>query len=154
MCDRIGERQFKELLNRIHKDILKPLGFKKDGSNFRLYHPDGLCKIINFQKRSYNYWYECEFTINIGIYYEAGEELTNVKFKERQCWLRGRAAQLSPSYRRDVWWKINALESTDLECIYSELKSLLEGDVMAWFGQFLSKEEAERMYGYKNRFAY
>ena len=41
--------KFDEVSEKIY-EILKPLGYKKDGLNFRLYQEDGLCKIINLQK--------------------------------------------------------------------------------------------------------
>ena len=151
MGDNLVQQQFKELVSRIHKEVLKPLGFRKDGNNFRLCHPDGLCKIINFQRSAFNPWFECRFTINMGIYYEPGEELENAKFKEYHCWIRNRAAKISPQYGWDYWWIISELEKTDMELLYVELKTLLKENVMTWFGQFTSKKETEQKYGYVHR---
>lgn len=43
------ENIFKDIMKSVYAE-LKPLGYKKDGQNFRLFQEDGLCKIINFQR--------------------------------------------------------------------------------------------------------
>lgn len=83
---------FKELLDQIHRELLKPKGWKKQGNNFRLVGGDGLGQIINFQKSRWNTAERCDFFINYGIYIEAGQTLANKVFKEYDCQLRRRAA--------------------------------------------------------------
>lgn len=57
------KNMFNELLSYCYLSVLKPLGWKKEGNNFRQYANDGLCKIINFQKSRWNtsQEYECQF---------------------------------------------------------------------------------------------
>ena len=47
------ENIFKDIMKSVYAE-LKPLGYKKDGQNFRLFQEDGLCKIINFQRDRWN----------------------------------------------------------------------------------------------------
>ena len=63
-----NEEQFKSLLSQLHAEVLKPQGWKKEGQNFRLFLPDGLCRIINFQKSAYNDAQLLSFYLNLGIY--------------------------------------------------------------------------------------
>lgn len=37
---------FKALLKKVHEE-LEPIGYEKEGQNFRLFQEDGLCKIMN-----------------------------------------------------------------------------------------------------------
>ena len=63
------EDKYKELLRRTHEEILKPLGFRKDGQNFRLSTPDGLGKIVHFWrdgKRGVKGKRQC-FAVDIGL---------------------------------------------------------------------------------------
>ena len=153
MGDKVTVQLFKDLLTRLHTDVLKPRGFKKDGSNFRFYRPDGLCWIINFQRSMFCAWFECGFTMNVGVYYEPDVPVKNVKFREQQCWIRTRAAAISPRYEgMDHWWEINELQKTDMDALYEELKCYLECDVLPWLEKFDSKEETEQKYGYKHRY--
>ena len=122
------EKQFSALLSRLHKEVLKPLGFRKEGSNFRRFPGDGLGQIINFQRSSWNDGQECRFTINIGIYAEAGEEIQNMKFKEYECHLRTRTAGISPRCHGDQWWSI--FPGRDMDGLFGELKQLMEEDVL------------------------
>lgn len=57
------KNMFNELLSYCYLSVLKPLGWKKEGNNFRQYDNDGLCKIINFQKSRWNtsQEYDCQF---------------------------------------------------------------------------------------------
>ncbi len=143
---------FKELLSRLHTSVFKPMGYKKDGSNFRLYQPDGLCKIVNFQKSAFNPWFECSFTINVGVYYEDGEVLQNPKFKEHECRHGNRAGCISPRYGKDTWWAISEINETDMDALFEELKQLILMDIFPWFEKYPSKhailEERKKKYGY------
>ncbi len=47
------DKKFNELLRKIY-EILKPLGYRKEASNYRLFSADGLCTIINLQKNKWN----------------------------------------------------------------------------------------------------
>lgn len=63
------ENIFKDIMKSVYAE-LKPLGYKKDGQNFRLFQEDGLCKIINFQRDRWNTKESIAFTMNTGIYFE------------------------------------------------------------------------------------
>ena len=79
--------QFAVLLKQIYS-ILKPLGYKKEGKNFRLFEPDGLGKIICVNR---NRWNTCDrllFSLDIGVYFEKEPIIQNRRFKEIECQLR------------------------------------------------------------------
>ena len=140
------ESMYKKLISRIHREVLKPLGFKKENGNFRLYHPDGLCKLIHFQRSAWNDQDQCRFCINIGIYYETGDTVQNLKFKDYDCQIRNRAACVSPKYAKDYWWCV--FEGRDMEKLYCEITDLLRGDVIPWLEQARSRDEMIAKYGF------
>ena len=83
------EDKYQELLRRAHEEILKPLGFKKDGQNFRQIAPDGLGKIVNFRKDKWNQKdRRLGFLIYTGVYFEPEPAIKNRAFKEYDCQLR------------------------------------------------------------------
>ena len=133
---------FKELLSRLQKELLKKKGFKKNGSNFRQYLPDGTCKIINFQKSLYNSDGECAFTINLGLYFQKDQEKPNLHFKEYECIVRTRVSAISTKYTGDKWWNIT--EITDPDQLYSELCMLMTEDILPWLDQFASRSDVIR----------
>lgn len=109
--------------------LFKPLGFKKDGNNFRLIQNDGLCKIINFQRSLYNTKDNIGFTINLGIYFEKETEIQNKKFKEY-------ASQIRTRLDCD-WWYVNS--ESDIEETYLEIEKFIKNDVFKFFDIFNSK---------------
>lgn len=111
------EQEFKALLKQIHEEILKPLGYRKDGANFRLYGRDGLCRIINFQRNKWNSRDHLEFVINTGSYFEKNVRIERLKFKEYECALRGRVYPENG----DHWWALEA--STDREALLESVRS-------------------------------
>lgn len=129
------EEQFKELLKQIQL-LLKPLGYKKDGSNFRLFQEDGLGKIVNFQKSRYNDKESCSFTINVGIYFEKDSEIDK-KFKEYDCQIRQRSGCIK--HGNDTWWTITP--QTDFEKLCMELETHVVNDVIPYLDNFISKEQ-------------
>lgn len=124
--------KFNELLKRIH-EFLKPLGYKKETLNFRLYQPDGLCKIINFQKSQWNTKEYLEFYINIGIYFEKNDTISNLKFKVFECVIEKRIAS------DNVRWSIN--KNTDINILFESVKNALEESLEDW-RNFNNKENA------------
>lgn len=110
------EARFRALLSRVH-ETLKPLGYGKDGANFRLYGGDGLCRIINFQKNRYNTREHLEFVINYGLYFEKEPEIQNRKFKEYECAERGRTHPDAG----DSWWVLEP--STDQEALLESVRA-------------------------------
>lgn len=105
--------RLKELLMKITQ-ILHPLGYKKDGLNYRYFGDDGLCKIIHFQKNKYNTKHRLEFVINYGIYFEQGRTIKNRRFKEYHCIIRNRISSTGNlSKKEETWWQINAQTNID-----------------------------------------
>lgn len=136
-------KRFDELLSKLHSECFKPAGFKKTGSNFRMYLPNGIFKIVNFQKSMYNADGICSFTVNLGIYFEKNPENPNLKFKEYECAVRARISAVTQRYSSDQWWAIS--EALDDEKLQAELISVITEDVLPWLDRFSSKEETIRM---------
>jgi len=132
---------YRELLSRVYREILKPEGFKKEGGNFRLIYPNGLSKIINFQRSMYNDNQECRFCINVGLYFQEDPQAPNLRFKEYECTVRQRAAILAP-YGRDFWWSI--FEGVDTEELFDEMQFALEEVTLPWLDQFASHQDVIR----------
>lgn len=123
--------KFNELCRKIY-EILKSLGYKKDGLNFRLYEDDGLCKMINIQKSQFNSNESLVFYINIGIYFEKDEAITNQKFKIYDCILdRGIVSDTTK-------WFID--EKTDVNKLFESVKESLE-EIFEIFQEFDSREK-------------
>ena len=127
------EEKYKELLKKIYA-ILKPLGYGKEASDYRLFRPDGLARIVNIQRNKNNTAQSCIFTINIGVYFEKGDVISNRKFKEYDCQIRKRVK----SGENEEWWIIE--NDTDMEDLMESLQNVL-GHIEKWFNNFTSKEE-------------
>ena len=140
--DKTLDAMYRELLSRIHREILKPAGFKKEGGNFRLCHDTGLGKIVNFQRSMYNDQAECKFAINVGLYFQKDVRAPNLRFKEYDCPIRQRAACFSPRYGSDHWWCI--FEDRDMESLYCEVRTILTEDVLPWMTRFESRQDVIR----------
>lgn len=132
------EECFKEMLKRVYEN-LKPLGYKKDGSNFRVIQEDGLAKIINFQKSKWNSKESISFTINVGIYFEKEAKISNTKFKEYNCQIRQRPSCITEKYRKDTWWVITP--GVDLEELYSEICNFVCEEVLRFLAIFEDKSK-------------
>ena len=130
---RLMEEKYKELLKKLYA-ILKPLGYRKEASDYRLFRPDGLAQIVNIQRNKNNTAQCCMFTINIGVYFEKGDVLSNRKFKEYDCQIRKRVK----SEENEEWWIIE--NDTDMESLMESLQTIL-GHIEKWFDNFISKEE-------------
>lgn len=128
------DKKFNELLMELHK-ILKPLGYRKEGANYRLFLSDGLCRIINLQKNRYNSKDKCEFVINIGVYFEKADVIEKRKFKEYDCQIRKRLD------RKEEWWRLDS--ETEIGEILQNLKGTLR-EIDEWFSLFPSKESVIR----------
>ena len=129
------DARFKALLTRF-SSLTKPLGFRKEGQNFRLFQEDGLCRIVNFQKNRYNSAEHLEFIINLGVYFEKGKTVSNGRFKEYECSIRRRISRNVPG--PETWWTIEA--DTDMDALFEELRDALDR-ANAWFQLFPSKME-------------
>ena len=131
-----NEEMFKTLLKRIHKNLLKDKGFKKDNQNFRLIlNNNGMNYgfIVNFQKSAFNDKEELRFTVNLGIIRSYNK--IDEKFKEYDCRIiedRKRLAEIAPKYGYDKWWSITS--DTNMDLIESEMLDLLQNVAFPWFG--------------------
>ena len=124
------ENIFKDIMKSVYAE-LKPLGYKKDGQNFRLFQEDGLCKIINFQRDRWNTKESIAFTMNTGIYFEKDVSIQNKKFKEYECLIRNRLLS-------DKWWHIDA--DADCDAVKEDVVGSLDL-VQEYFNEFKSREE-------------
>ena len=136
------DKQYREFISRVHKEILKPAGFKKENANFRIIYPNGLCKIINFQRSLYNDRTECRFCINVGLYFQENPEQPKTRFMEYECQVRQRAGHLSKRYREDTWWCL--FEGRDMEKLFGEIQQVLSEDVLPWLDRFESRRDVIR----------
>ncbi len=130
-----GEERFRLLLRRTHEALLKPMGFRKDGQNFRLIRNDGRLSrgyIVHFQKSAFNDRTELRFTVNIGKKSCFGT--IDPKFKDYDCFPDGqeRLARIAPQYGFDKWWSITA--ETDMEKLETEILALLRAVGLPWLG--------------------
>ena len=127
--------RFRGILSDIHKELLKPDGWKKDGQNFRLFFdgtPISKGVIINFQKSQWNDASDLRFTINVGKKYAHSSDVIDPKFKEYECDLysRKRPQGLCPKYKSDQWWSLTS--ATDCEQLKNEIKQYLADYAIPW----------------------
>ena len=141
--EKVADRVFKDLLSRLHKEVLKGKGFKKSGSSFRQILPDGTSKIINFQRSAYNSGDACRFTVNVGLYFQKDMEHPELHFKEYDCQIRSRVSGVSKRYAGDHWWVLT--QATDTERLYAELRSLMLEELLPWLDQFQSRRDVIRV---------
>lgn len=128
-------RLFRGILSDIHKELLKPGGWKKDGQNFRLFFdgtPISKGVIINFQKSQWNDASNLRFTINAGKKYAYFPDRIDPKFKEYHCDLcaRKRPQALCPKYKSDQWWSLTS--ATDCAQLKDEIKQYLADYAIPW----------------------
>ena len=142
------EDKYQELLRRAHEEILKPLGFKKDGQNFRRITPDGLGNIVHFWrygKFGIKGKRQC-FAVDIGLYFEAEPALSNRKFTVYDCQLRNVAHNPKPvtvyTYPDPQFWYI--FKRTDVDTLFDSLKQGLR-EALGWFAYFESRQSTINM---------
>lgn len=149
------QEEFAALLKRVHSEMLKPLGYKKEGQNFRLFTPDGLGRIICFSKNRGNSKDYLLFRLDIGVYFEKTPELAEKRFKEYDCQLRqlvnrrdsgtlqkrGLLDLLRPrDFREDCEdkeWLITG--RTDTEALFASVRLGVAWS-LDWFGHFPDRE--------------
>ncbi len=130
------DTQFKALLTRFSA-LTKPLGFRKEGQNFRLFQDGGLCRIVNFQKSQWNHSERLQFFINLGVYFEIDQTAANRRFKEYDCPLRQR---LNPD-EHDLQKQWLILPDTDTDALFEDLRAAWER-AQTWFQLFPTRAEA------------
>ena len=136
------DKTYRELLANLHREILKPAGFKKENSNFRIIQPNGTCKILNFQRSMWNDGTECKLCINVGLYFQKDPQNPNLRFREYECQVRQRAGFLSLRYRDDLWWCL--FEGRDMESLYADIRRVLTEDVLPWLDRFDTRQDVIR----------
>lgn len=136
------EERYRALLTKVYA-LLMPLGWRKAGGSFRLLQPDGLGKILQFQRDRYNTRESCRFTVNAGIYLEPNVPLVDRHFPECACQFRTRPACISSRYGRDTWWTLDA--STDLSALTAEVLDFLRRDALPLLDRFPSRAETVEM---------
>ena len=128
------DKKFNELLKKIYA-LLQPLGYRKEATNYRLFCSDGLCRIINIQRNKRNTNEQCEFLINIGVYFEKGDTVSKRNFKEYDCQIRQRVA--NEKCGKSEWWYLDCNSTID-ELLKSMEPTFLY--IEEWFSLFPSKE--------------
>ena len=128
------DKKFNELLKKIY-EILKPLGYRKEASNYRLFCADGLCRIINVQRNRWNTSEQCEFFINIGVYFEKENIISMRNFKEYDCQIRKRVD--NEKYGKSEWWRLDC--DTPIEELLKSIEPVFFY-IEKWFALFPSKE--------------
>lgn len=128
-------KQMDAWIKALFAKYCKALGYKKEGVNFRLIQPDGLGKVINFQRSHNNTAQCCSFTINAGIYFEKGTVLEYPKFKEYQCLLRNRPRLTA----FDPWWTIE--EGKTVDKVWTEVEKTFAEAVLPWLAKYPSKSK-------------
>lgn len=87
------------MIKDIFYEFYRPLGWRKQGQNFRYFQEDGLGRIINFQKSKWNTRDDLTFYINYGLYIEAGDTIENKTFPEYICQILNRTDGVKGEYR-------------------------------------------------------
>ncbi len=139
------ETKFTALLKQIYS-ILKSLGYKKEGNNFRLFAPDGLGKVICVSRNRWNNLDYLLFSLDIGVYFEKESIIQKRRFKEIECQIRkvivrqdSGTHQHAPGngdWREDLemrYWLIT--EQTDTEALFASVHLGLEA-CFDWFNLF------------------
>ncbi len=138
-----AEEKFDKIVKEGFHATLKPLGFKKKGSNFYFYS-NGIGQIINLQKSQFYSKSNIHFTINTAIFLpEFWSEFYNYFDKpipgypiESECILRLRIGQLRNE--NDVWHDI--VETTEENDLIDEMKANLSRYILPHFAQIATKQ--------------
>ncbi len=130
-------QKIKVLIRNIFEEVFKPMGFRQNGQNFRLYQDNGLCKIVNVQKYRYNHNKNCSLTVNIGLYFEKDTVIQNRNFYVSDCQIRMRPSH--EYYGEEKWWSVN--DDRSLEKFAKEVRYYIENAALPWLNQFGCRED-------------
>ena len=137
MTDVIPNEVFSQMVKTVG-ERLKPLGFSKRGTVFRIMGPD-MCGLIEFQRSMGNTREQLRFTVNLGVV--CGEllelqsrslELSKARVIDAQIELR--IGQLLPD-RDDKWWEITA--DTDPDVLSMEVTDMIVNLAVPYVRQYL-----------------
>lgn len=116
--------KYKTLISEIN-NVIKPLGFKKNGNTF-FYNQDNNIGLINFQKSKNSSSISILFTISIGVYSSALQIFDSPDVGSKptisDCHWSKRMGFLLPE-NKDHWWQIN--DATSLPDLINEVIDLL-----------------------------
>jgi len=140
------EVKFDLLVSNIWRHF-KPLGYKKQGNNFRYYSREqNYGKIVNFQKSRWGSKNDITFTVNIGLYLPDFEfylrgEYPSGSFCEYDCFTCVRIGELIA--KRDTWFELN--DEADIGKVYEEVESYFVKFVLPYLDAFNSKDDILRL---------
>ena len=130
------EQAFKLMLQNLHRELLKPLGFRKEGQYFRLIRNSGSISegyLIHFQKSAYGDRDHLRFAGNLGVLWVLSSEASVLdSFKLYDCPLDHQNRLGSLAYGFDQWWEIDA--ETDPSLFEAEIGGLLRKTALPWMG--------------------
>ncbi len=91
------------------RPVMKQLGFAKSGRNWRR-RRDSSVQVVNVQASYYNTDESGTFTVNLGVYFPAVDEIVGERPaesapSEASCDFRKRIGRLMPA-GRDYWWEV------------------------------------------------
>lgn len=138
-----SEIKFDQIIKDGFHELLKPLGFKKKGTNFYL-NLDSIGQIINVQKSTFGNKDNIRFTINTGIFvpeywlafYNFSDKGIPDYPTEPECLIRKRIGRLRNQH--DTWYDIN--ERTDEQELIAEMRKNLTAFILPYFNRLNSTE--------------
>ncbi|RSK44088.1 DUF4304 domain-containing protein [Hymenobacter rigui] len=108
----IVQTRFDNLVSSGLWPVLKELGYRRQGNNFRQYFfAEGWGRILNVQKSAFNASDRVQFTLNAGLYLLAAERVNNwgrvsaEQFLEPDCLIRKRIGRLNGT-QQDTWYEL------------------------------------------------
>ena len=126
------KEKFKTMLADIHRELLKPNGFRKTGQNFRRVEKSGAISyayVINFQKSAWNWENQLRFAINIGRKTVFGDIEPDFSLNELGWEYFDRLGFMC--YGHDKWWEITP--DTDMDEMKREIIHLLRDAALPRF---------------------
>lgn len=130
------EQTFKLMLQNLHREVLKSLGFRKEGQVFRLIRQSGSISegyLIQFQKSVYGDRDHLRFAVNLGVLWVLSANVPVLeKFKIYDCPFDHQNRLGSLAYGFDKWWEID--KETDPSLLEAELGKLLRKTAFPWMG--------------------
>ena len=130
------EQTFRLMLQNLHREVLKPLGFRKEGQNFRLIRQSGSVSegyLIQFQKSAYGDRDHLRFAVNLGVLWVVAANAPVLdKFKIYDCLFDHQNRLGSLAYGFDKWWEID--KETDPSLLEAEIGKLLRETAFPWMG--------------------
>lgn len=138
---------FNRLIGEIFTEYYKPLGWKKQGANYRYIDESGLGRVINFQRSKWNSDGKIDFFINYGLYMEVGNELVNKSFKEYECQFRNRTRLHNGIYHLDGDANYDKVKKEVLEALAETTNLFTKVDNKGTFVSMILSGEMQKYSG-------